>query len=85
MLFDGISKRRQVFDGISKRRQVVPTQANPLLGLLGTDSTSKTGLDVDEETALESTGVWSAVTQLSQTIASLPLHLFKRTAAKINT
>jgi len=58
-------------------RQVIPTAANPLLGLLGGGKKSKTGIDIDEEEALSSTAVWSAVTQLSQGVASLPLHLYK--------
>ena len=56
----------------------VPTESNPFLGLFGGSNTSLTGLDVTEEDALTSTAVWSAVTQLSQSIASLPLHLYKR-------
>ena len=56
----------------------VPTVANPFIGLLGSANTSKTGIDVTEEESLSSTAVWSAVTQLSQSIASLPLHLYKR-------
>jgi len=70
MIFDNLFELRA--------RQVVPTAANPLLGLLGTTSKSKTGIDIDEEGALSSTAVWSAVTQLSQSVASLPLHLYKR-------
>jgi len=56
----------------------VPTVANPFIGLLGSTNTSKTGIDVTEEESLSSSAVWSAVTQLSQSIASLPLHLYKR-------
>ena len=70
MLFDTIFEKRG--------RQVVPTMASPLLGLLGSNKKSKTGIDIDEEEALSSTAVWSAVTQLSQAVASLPLHLYKR-------
>ena len=40
--------------------------------------TSYTGRAVDEESAMSDTAVWSAVTQLSQSVASLPLHLYKR-------
>ena len=39
---------------------------------------SYTGKSIDAEKALSSTAVWSAVTQLSQGVASLPLHLYKR-------
>ena len=60
------------------RAAKVPTPANPFLGLLGGSYTSKTGVDVTEEGSLSSSAVWSAVTQLSQSIASLPLHLYKR-------
>lgn len=37
-----------------------------------------TGKSIDEESALSNTAVWSAVMQISQTIASLPLHLYQR-------
>ena len=51
----------------------------PLLwGLLGGSAHSKTGLVIDEETSLSSSAVWSAVTQLSQSVAGLPLHLYRR-------
>lgn len=46
--------------------------------LLGGGSPSYTGKNVTEESALEFTAVWSAVTQISQDKASLPLDLFKR-------
>jgi len=64
------------------RAAKVPTQANPFLGLLGGNYTSKTGIEVTEEDSLSSAAVWSAVTQLSQSIASLPLHLYKRLKPK---
>jgi HK97 family phage portal protein len=67
-----------LFDKILQRGQKVPTAANPLFGLLGLGKTSKTGVDVNEEEALSSSAVWSAITQLSQYVASLPLHYFKR-------
>jgi len=70
MIFDNLFELRT--------RQVVPTAANPLLGLWGTSTKSKTGIEVNDEHALSSTAVWSAVTQLSQAVASLPLHLYKR-------
>lgn len=56
----------------------IPTESKPFLGLLGLDPRSKTGLTIDADSALDATAVWSAVTQLSQSIASLPLHLYKR-------
>jgi len=64
------------------RAAKVPTVANPFLGLLGGNYTSKTGIEVTEEDSLSSAAVWSAVTQLSQSIASLPLHLYKRQKPK---
>ena len=42
------------------------------------ESENYTGKNVDEESALSASAVWSAVTQLSQAVASLPLHLYKR-------
>jgi len=39
---------------------------------------SYTGKIIDEESALAASAVWSAVLQLSQAVASLPLHLYKR-------
>lgn len=70
---------RGLFGGKKEHRYSrVPTTQNPLLGLIGIDRKSNAGVDVDEEGALTSTAVWSAVTQLSQDIASLPLHYYKR-------
>ncbi|MFB5623283.1 MAG: phage portal protein, partial [Nitrosarchaeum sp.] len=43
-----------------------------------TNDKSYTGKTVDEENAMTNTAVWSAVTQLSQIIASLPLNLYMR-------
>ena len=61
-----------------QHRQRVPTANNPLFGLFGLGKESKTGIDVNEEEAMSSSAVWSAITQLSQYVASLPLHYFKR-------
>ena len=63
-----------------QRAQKVPTASNPLFGLFGLGKESKTGVDVNEEEALSSSAVWSAITQLSQYVASLPLHYYKRLA-----
>jgi len=56
----------------------IPTESRPFLGLLGFNQQSKTGLQIDADTALDASAVWSAVTQLSQAVGSLPLHLYKR-------
>lgn len=47
-------------------------------GFLLGGSPTYTGKAVTEESALEFTAVWSAVTQIAQDKAGLPLHLFKR-------
>jgi HK97 family phage portal protein len=75
-----MEQRWMFFDKFRRKNRAskVPTQSNPFLGLLTDTVKSKTGLDVSEEDTLSSTAVWSAVTQLSQSIASLPLHLYKR-------
>jgi len=44
------------------------------------NDSSYTGKSIDEETAMSATAVWSAVSQLSQALASLPLHLYRRLA-----
>lgn len=41
--------------------------------------TSTTGLDIDQETALMSTAIWACVRVISETLASLPLHIYRRT------
>ena len=52
--------------------------ANWLLYGLSGERRSYTGKTVTEDTALDATAVWSGVTQLAQTKATLPLHLFKK-------
>ena len=42
------------------------------------DPGTYTGRHINEENALSDTAVWSAVMQLSQAVASLPLHFYKR-------
>jgi HK97 family phage portal protein len=51
---------------------------NPKLYALDYGSNTYTGHEVDENSALESASVWAAVRKISQSIASLPLHLYKR-------
>lgn len=50
--------------------------------LYGLDApfTTTSGATVTEERAVELTAVWSAITQIAASIASLPLHLYKRLA-----
>ena len=48
-----------------------------LYGLTGT-TRSHAGVDVTEEGSLSSMAVWSAITQLSQDIATTPCHYYKR-------
>lgn len=60
------------------RSNAVPTESKPFLGLLGMSNRSNTGLIIDGDKSLSATAVWSAVTQLSQAVGSLPLHLYKR-------
>lgn len=66
---------------LREKYQVRSHPSNPdnwLLYGLGANSQSHAGVSVTEDNSLGFTPVWSAVTQLSQTIASLPLHLYKR-------
>lgn len=60
-------------------RRTHPSNPNNwlLYGLTGS-SKSYTGRTVNEEDALGSTAVWAAVRLLSETIGSLPLHLYRR-------
>ena len=46
--------------------------------LLGTGGRTLAGVSVNEETALRYSAVWSAVTQISQTIGSLPIGLYRK-------
>jgi phage portal protein BeeE len=39
---------------------------------------SKTGVNVTEDTALRATAVWACVRLLAETVASLPLFIYKR-------
>ena len=49
-----------------------------LLNIWNPGGRTATGIAIDEENALSSTAVFAAVKILSETIASLPLHLYKR-------
>lgn len=63
-----------------ERRQYVSTLAQPaawLVELLGGGKTSS-GIHVTEEKALCLPAVWSAVNRISSTVASLPLHVYRR-------
>lgn len=58
-----------------------PRDANKLESWLisgNANGDSFTGKSVDEESAMTATAVWSAVTQISQCVASLPLHMYQR-------
>ena len=63
---------------VISKKDLQAAQSNILWGFPWGYQRSKTGLNIDEETALSASAVWSAVTQLSQSVASLPLHLYKR-------
>lgn len=39
---------------------------------------SKTGVDINEDTALTSSAVWACVRVISETLAALPLHVYRR-------
>ena len=55
---------------------------DPIYKLFHGGVSTHTGLDVTQDTALSATAVWSAWTQLSQDVAALPLHLYKRLKPK---
>ena len=78
-----ISKAVQNFSGVSRRWHPAtwPKDSSKLERWLitgGKPDGTYTGKDIDEENALSATAVWSAVMQLSQAPASLPLNLYKR-------
>ena len=61
----------------------------PLSAFFGDGVRTDAGVNISEETALRYSAVWSAVTQISQTVASLPLgayyviHAQKQVAARV--
>ncbi|WEX07379.1 phage portal protein [Chelativorans sp. AA-79] len=56
----------------------VPLSSQNVLSFLGLDATSSAGERVTIESALGVPAIWAAVNFLSGTLASLPLHLYKR-------
>ena len=50
---------------------------NPKLYGFGTGQESRAGVEIDENSSLSATAMWSAVSQLSHDCACLPLHLMK--------
>ena len=63
---------------VISKQDLKSAQGNVLWGFPWGNSRSNTGLIINEDNALSASGVWSAVTQLSQSVAGLPLHLYKR-------
>jgi len=66
-----------------ERRSATSTLANPaawLVDFFGGGSQSKTGLNVSPDTALSLSAVYACVQVRSQTLAGLPLKLFRRDA-----
>jgi HK97 family phage portal protein len=57
----------------------VPLSASNIMAQLGWDTTSAAGINVTAEKALSVPGVWAAVNFIGNTIASLPLHVYRRT------
>ena len=51
--------------------------ANPAAWLTGLFGTSKTGVQVSEDNALTFSAVYAAVRIISETIASIPLNVYK--------
>ena len=47
-------------------------------GMFGAGAMSHAGAQVDEKTALNSSAVWACVRVLAESVASLPLHLYRR-------
>ena len=69
----GIFKRKQ-----KEKRNLDKKTSDFIKGVdLDNSSTSNSGVDVDEETALKISAVYACVKVISETIASLPLHLLK--------
>ena len=57
----------------------VPISANNIMELLGWDTQTESGINVTPEKALSVPAVWAAVNFISGTIASLPLHVYRKT------
>lgn len=57
----------------------VPISSAAIIEMLGFDSLSATGVNVTIENALGIPAVWAAVNFIAGTMATLPLHLYKRT------
>lgn len=60
-----------------RRSQIIPSENRWLIDFLGGQPTSA-GIHVTEEKSLTLPAVWSAVTRISSTVSSLPLHVYQR-------
>lgn len=63
--------------GIFKRSREEPVSENDLARLLSGEE-AWSGLEINRQTALSISAVWACVRVLSETLASLPLHLYRR-------
>lgn len=67
------------FWNFTKRSQDLTLQR--LVEILGVDTDTSAGVHVNEDSAMRFSAVWGAVRILSETIASLPLNVYKKTDA----
>lgn len=74
-----VEKRPGLLDRIRSYWTGPLTSRSPELAKLFGGGETLSGISVNEESALTSSPVWSAVTMISDDIASLPLHLYKKT------
>ena len=68
---------RQIISGVWRRS--LETDGITLTDIMDASGKTKSGVKVTEETALNFSAVWACVRILSETIASLPLGVFKKT------
>lgn len=64
---------------IEVKNSSLATPTEWLLALLGDSSESKSGIYVSSKKALQVSAVFACIKVISETIASLPLHLYKKT------
>lgn len=61
-----------------EKREHLDLEGEGLFNSLFRPRSAKSGVDVNDVTALQTTAVWACIRVLSYTLASLPLHVYKR-------
>lgn len=80
-VFGAVREARSVRNAVEAENPALPLTDTRLIDYLGIQST-KAGKDVNEITALGSSGVWRAVQISSNVPAALPLHAFREEGEK---